>query len=176
MDDWINKNLEYPTFQYWHTTEFELLFFTFMRSYEKETSKYIIESLISLAPWRFALDRTQNTLQPLVTCTFKRYNSFYIFQEFQNGNFVIRNSIRKFQQFLSTKLTSKIILLLIGDGGAVGLFDRNETLERWSTSGPEVMRMLNEFRENELKCHVSSILHHDQIKSTQCLFVADVYR
>ena len=59
-----------------------------------------------------------------------------------------------------------------GDGGAVGLFDKNETLERWSTSGPEVMRTLNGFHENELKCHVSSILHHDHTKSTQFLFVA----
>ena len=36
------------------------------------------------------------------------------------------------------------------------------------------MRMLNEFHENELKCHASLILRHDQTKCTQCLFVTYV--
>ena len=117
LDDWINKNLEHPTFQYRYTTmEFELLFFTFMRSLREGNFQLYIESLISLAPWMFALDRTHYSrwlplhLKYMISL---ENNSLYIFQEFQKGNFVIRK-VESFQQFLSTKLTSKIMLPLKG--------------------------------------------------------------
>ena len=109
LNDWINKNLEHLTFQYWYTTmEFELLFFTFMRSLREGNFQLYIESLISLAPWMFALDRTHYSrwlpvhLKDMISL---ENNSLYIFQEFQKGSFVIRKSIR-------TKLTSKIMLPL----------------------------------------------------------------
>ena len=55
LDDWINKNLKHLTFQYWYTTmEFELLFFTFIRSLREGNFQLYIESLISLAPGMFA--------------------------------------------------------------------------------------------------------------------------
>ena len=94
LDDWINKNLEQPTFQYWYTTmEFELLFFTFMRSLREGNFQLCIESLISLAPWMFALYRTHYSRWLPVHLKYMislENNSLYIFQEFQNGNFVIR--------------------------------------------------------------------------------------
>ena len=63
-----------------------------------------------------------------------------------------------------------------GDGGAIGLTQNPELLQRWMIAGPEVARIICEF-ESYLKQHhnlFEGTCHHEQSKATQTAFTNHV--
>ena len=67
---------------------------------------------------------------------------------------------------------SKIIK---GDGGAIGLTESSSQLLRWMVAGPEIYRIINEFKLSEelmKKKHSegSNVRHHEQMSSVQVTF------
>ena len=65
--------------------------------------------------------------------------------------------------------------LIKGEGGAVGLTEDPQVLERWMIAGPEISRLIQEF-ETSFQISKSDIsnLHHEQNLNTQNKFVKDV--
>ena len=58
-----------------------------------------------------------------------------------------------------------------GDGGAVGLTDNPNALQRWMVAGPEMSRMVAEFEDDSIP---RSSKHHEQAKAVQTIFVKEV--
>ena len=67
------------------------------------------------------------------------------------------------------------LVKLKGDGGAVGLTEDPQALERWMVAGPEISRLTHEF-ENSFHSPKSqkSNKHHDQNPNTQRTFATHV--
>ena len=62
-----------------------------------------------------------------------------------------------------------------GDGGAVGLTDNINALQRWMVAGPEDARVIGEFdMVQEHHDSNAQTLHHDQTESIQKSFENDV--
>ena len=61
-----------------------------------------------------------------------------------------------------------------GDGGAVGLTQNPEALQRWMVSGPEMTSLIEEFQASMEKTAKESDLHHEQTRSTQMTFLSQV--
>jgi len=58
-----------------------------------------------------------------------------------------------------------------GDGGAVGLTDNPNALQRWMIAGPVMSRMVAEFEDDSIP---RSYKHHEQTKAVQTTFVNEV--
>jgi len=63
--------------------------------------------------------------------------------------------------------------LIKGDGGAIGLTENDSALTRWTTAGPEVVRILQVF-EGSVISATDDCQHHEQQRSFQRCFQADV--
>ena len=65
--------------------------------------------------------------------------------------------------------------LIKGEGGAVGLTEDPQALERWMVAGPEISRLIHEFENNfhSLESQTSN-KHHEQNPNTQKGFAKDV--
>ena len=84
--------------------------------------------------------------------------------------FLYKRQIRRFQQ-----CHEQMNKLVKGEGGAVGITENPQALERWMISGPEISRLIPEF-ENSFQTLKSSTSkrHHEQNPSTQNKFSIDV--
>ena len=61
------------------------------------------------------------------------------------------------------------------DGGAVGLTESPQALERWMVAGPEIARVLLEFEASfSTPSDTTTGKHHEQTRSTQLTFAKDV--
>ena len=65
--------------------------------------------------------------------------------------------------------------LIKGEGGAVGLTEDPQALERWMVAGPEISRLILEFETSfQAPKPEKSNLHHEQNLNTQNKFAKDV--
>ena len=98
-----------------------------------------------------------------------------IYKEFIEGHFVVHKSSNVFSLIAIDQAHEQMNELIKGSGGAVGLFDNPQALQRWMVAGPEVVRMLEEYETlysgDE---HQSESKHHEMVPSFQKKFQKDV--
>ena len=98
-----------------------------------------------------------------------------VYNEFQNGNFVVQRSTRKFSCMALDQSHEQLNKWIKGEGGAVGLTEDPAALRRWMLAGPEVSRVIAEFEE--VFCDEdehNSTKHHEGAPYFQSAFAKDV--
>jgi len=96
-----------------------------------------------------------------------------IHDEFTAGHFTVSKTGRKFSSISIDQAHEQLNALIKGDGGAIGLTDNDSALTRWTTAGPEVVRILQEF-EGSVISATDDCQQHEQQHSFQRRFQADV--
>jgi len=158
--------------------ELELMVLTFVRSLREGNFHLYVETLQNLLPWFFALDQTHYARWlPVHVRDMLHLKSLHpeIHDEFTAGHFTVSKTGRKFSSISIDQAHEQLNALIKGDGGAIGLTDNDSALTRWTTAGPEVVRILQEF-EGSVISATDDCQHHEQQHSFQRHFQADVDR
>ena len=179
FDEWsVNQCKNEPQFKFWMTTlNLELMVLQFIRSIRERNFQMYIQSLLKVIPWLFAFDHVNyarwlsvhisdmvnlQTTHPEVYC------------EFLKGHFAVHKTSNIFSAMAIDQCHEQLNDLIKGDGGAIGLTENPQALERWMTAGPEFCRAIQEFQNSFQTSRSSSTRHHDQNRSTQREYMKDV--
>ena len=167
-----------PHFQFWHITlELILLILSFVRSIREGNFDLYIESLSNIASWMFAMDHTNYSrclpvhIRDMMTLKHVHPN---VFVQFCAGNFVIRKTKCKFSAMGTDQAHEQNNALVKGNGGAVGITENRSALLRWMLAGPEVAHLVQEFDHQIHIGQEDGLLHHEQIRSCQTVFLQEV--
>ncbi len=89
-----------------------------------------------------------------------------------SGKFTVKKTKRAFSAIAIDHAHEQNNAYVKGDGGAVGLTEDPDALRRWMLSGPEVARVISEFKYNStfMANEQEEIRHHEQKPSTQLAF------
>ena len=180
FSEWCeHESREHPQFKYWYTTlELQLIMLRFIFSIRTGDFKLYIKVLQQMVVWIFALDHTNYSrwlpvhIRDMISLEIKHP---LIYKEFIEGHFVVHKSSNVFSLIAIDQAHEQMNELIKGSGGAVGLFDNPQALQRWMVAGPEVVRMLEEYEtlysgdepQSESK-------HHEMVPSFQKKFQKDV--
>ena len=66
--------------------------------------------------------------------------------EFLKGKFTVKKTTHSFSAMAIDQAHKQNNASVKGDGGAVGLTENSAALQRWMVSGPEMARVIGEFR------------------------------
>ena len=142
-----------PQFHYWSLTlHFELTILIFVRSLREGNFELYKESCKRLAPWFFALDRTNYArwlpvhIRDMESLDTKLPN---LAAQFRKGHFVVNKTNRSFSALPIDHAHEQNNKIVKGDGGAIGLTESPTQLMRWMVSGPEMSRIINEFEVSQ---------------------------
>ena len=103
-----------------------------------------------------------------------------IFEEFLQGNFVVKKTQWKFSSIQIDHAHEQNNKCVKGDGGAVGLTENTLELLRWMVSGPEIARVISEFQSTQELTKVNAdqmekdVWHHEEVKGVQEAFAKEV--
>lgn len=176
---WCTTKIEQsPQFQYWDLVlKLELLGMQFVRSQRQANFQLYVECLGQIVPWMFALDHTNyarwlpvhikdmvqlGTQAPLVH------------DEFNKGHFVVKKSPKVFSQMAMDQAHEQMNDQLKGEGGIIGITDSPSALIQWTTAGPEIARINDQFEKSKETTRTSSTKHHDQTHTVQKQFASHV--
>ena len=101
-----------------------------------------------------------------------------IADEFEKGNFVVQKTNRLFSRMAIDQAHEQKNAAIKGDGGTVGLLQSPDSLRRWMVAGPEVARLLAEFKaamDARATTNGKAAQHHEQNAGFQNKFVSDVH-
>ena len=179
FEEWCHQRTEsFPQFQYWATImELELLILVFVRSLRQASFPMYMEALTGLACWFHALDHTNYArwipvhLKDMAELQDKHPE---VAREFAAGNFTVQKTKRVFSSIAIDQAHEQNNAWIKGDGGAVGLTENPNALRRWTVSGPEIARAIEEFQDQLQPSKPGEIRHHDQDPSVQAKFSKDV--
>lgn len=121
----------------------------YVRSMRQASFAMYVDALTELAVWFFALDHTNYAfwipahLRDVVELPTTHTE---IAEEFLTGNFTVRKTNRPFSAIPIDQAHKQNNAAIKGDGGAIGLTDNPSALQRWMVAGPEVARLIEEFR------------------------------
>ena len=111
-----------------------------------------MESFGKIIPWMFALDHNHYArwmtvhVRDLLTL---EVNSHSTHAEFLKGNFVTQKTAHKFSALAHDQVHEQLNAMVKGDGGVIGVTEKEATLTRWMVAGPETARLLTEYGEKE---------------------------
>ncbi|CAL4083046.1 unnamed protein product, partial [Meganyctiphanes norvegica] len=92
-----------------------------------------------------------------------------------NGHFAVQKNSKVFSATSIDQCHEQMNRLIKGEGGAVGLTENPQALERWMVSGPEISRLIGEFVASfQTLNSQTSKMHHEQNPNTQNKFSKDV--
>ena len=98
-----------------------------------------------------------------------------VFAEFMAGNFTVKKTTHAFAALAIDQVHEQNNASVKGDGGAVGLTENPAALRRWMVSGPEMARVIAEFKATaDSRTKKTDLRHHEQTKHTQLAFARDV--
>lgn len=88
--------------------------------------------------------------------------------EFGKGHFVVQKSHRAFSSIPTDQAHEQNNRIVKGDGGAIGLTENSCQLLRWMVCGPEISRLINEFKCSEeltkkRQSEGPDLRHHEQM-------------
>ena len=138
-----------PQFMYWHTSlEWELLFFTFVRSLHTGDFELYVDSLKKLTPWFFSLNNTHYARWMSVhvrdmSCQSQTHPD--VAKEFQQGKFVLAKSQRKLSLIAVDHCLEQNNGVMKDESGIVGLTQDANSLLRWAVADPELVRVISRF-------------------------------
>ena len=176
--EWCQRRTkECPQFQYWSLAlELEVCILTYVRSLREADFDMYLDALWELLPWFFALDHTHYARWiPIHLRDMLGLHRTHpeVLKEFRAGMFMVQKTKRIFSSIATDQAHEQNNARIKGDGGAVGLMDNPNALQRWMVAGPEVARVIDEFEMTQ-EHHDSKTLHHDQTESIQKSFDKDV--
>ena len=91
------------------------------------------------------------------------------------GHFAVQKTSNTFSAMSIDQCHEQLNDLIKGDGGAVGLTENPQALERWMIAGPEISRLIQEFENCSQKSRSrTSTRDHELNTSTQKEFATDV--
>ena len=179
-EEWCDKQCqEQPQFKYWAIVLFlELLVLQFIRSIRERNFPMYVQSLLQIVSWLFALDHINYArwlpvhISDMVNLIKTHPGVYY---EFMKGHFTGQRTNKVFSAMSIDQCHEQMNKLVKGEGGAIGLTEDPQALERWMVAGPEISRLILEFENSyqNLKSH-SSRKHHEQNPTTQKKFAKDV--
>ena len=155
--------------------QMELKVLAFVKAHRENNFALYVETLVSLAPWSFALDHTN----------YARWLPIHIrdmkclpraVQESFRKCWVIYKSSNTFSSIPIDQAHEQNNASVKGSGGAVGLTESPVAFRRWMVARPETARVLQEF-ESQLKGETNvdeKNKHHEQGLSTQKTFQSHV--
>ena len=97
-----------------------------------------------------------------------------IFEEFQSGKFTVHKTLRRFSAIALDHAQEQLNADVKGDGGAVGQTENESALSRWVIAGPEVARVINEFKSSLPPMQTLDTHHYEEQSSIQLSFVQSV--
>ena len=134
--------------------------------------------MIQIVPWLFALDHI-NYARWLPVHIVDMLNLIKthpgVYHEFMSGHFAVQKTNKVFSAISIDQCHEQMNKLIKGEGGAVGLTEDPQALERWMVAGPEISRLILEFETSfQAPKPEKSNLHHEQNLNTQNKFAKDV--
>ena len=98
-----------------------------------------------------------------------------IYVHFVNGNFVIRNSQRRFSAISIDQANEQNNALVKDEGGAISLTENPAAFLRWMIAGPEIASVITEFEKHITRSQSKNEKqHHEQTREIQTTFKKDV--
>ena len=180
FEEWCTLPCEQqPQFKYWTITfHMQLLLLQFLRSIRERSFSMYIQCLLQIAPWCFALDHT-NYARWLPVHISDMVNLIRthpdVHSQFSSGHFVVQKTTNLFSAMAIDQCHEQVNAPIKSDGGAVGLTESPQALERWMVAGPEIVRVLLEFEASfSTPSDTTTGKHHEQKRSTQLTFAKDV--
>ena len=175
-----NKENKYPQFKFWSLTHnMEMLLLRSVRSLRSKNFKLFVESLEEIVPFFFAIDHLNYARWLSVHWKDLRSLSSTnstIYAAFLEINFVVTKTLQNFSSIPVDHAHEQNKKLEKEDGSAIGLRENTAGLIGWMVCGPEIGRIVNEFKKNMPSCRWSNAiyLHHKQTKSFQDKFLQHV--
>ena len=184
FETFSNEKSSVPQFTFWLTTlELELLLLTFVRSLREGNFHLYIEALHKMAPcFFFSLDRVNySRWLPVHIREMQALSRTHpdILRNFVEGKFVIRNSEKNFSCISIDQAHEQNNKHVKGQGGIIGLTANESALNRWIVSGPEIVEMIQHFKESSKPTSedgVNEIEHYEECEAFQEQFKLDVER
>ena len=145
--DWCGKmRAEQPQFKYWSfVLEMELIIFQIIESIRTGNFLSYRESLSMFIPWVFSFDHINYArwLSVHIRDMFSLSETHpVIYKEFVAGTFVAHKTNRPFFAMALDQAHEQANVNVKGDGGAVGLTENPNALQRWMVAGQEMSRMV----------------------------------
>ena len=148
-EDWKEKKeSEIPHFKFWSMTrDMELLLLRYVRSLRTGFFDLYMKSLDEMLPWFFALDH--GNYARWLPVHLHDMGTLYLTNP-AIYNFVVFKTVQKFSSIRIDHAHEQNNKIVKGDRGAVGLPENSAELARWMISGPEVSRIVQEFKATYL--------------------------
>ena len=130
-----------------------------------------VQSLLQIVSWLFALDHINYARRlPVYIADMVNLIKTHpgVYHQFMNGNFFVQKTNNVFSAIYIDQCHEQMNKLIKGEGGAVGLTEYPQSLDRCLVAGPEISRLILEF-ENSFQSLESQISkrHHEQNPNTQ---------
>ena len=93
-------------------------------------------------------------------------------EEFRRGHFAVNRSNRRFSSIPIDHAHEQVNKKIKGVGGAIGLTENPQMLERWMVAGPELSRVLEEFEG--VQHDLEELPHHEEGAASQRRFLCHV--
>ena len=137
-----------------------------------------VQSLIQIVPWLFALDHINYVRWvPVHIADMVNLNQTHpeVYQEFMKGHFAVQKTNRVFSAMSIDQCHEQLNAFIKSEGGAVGLTENPQALERWLIAGPEISRLVLEYDDSFKSLKSKSLTrHHEQYLTVQKKFAKDV--
>ena len=178
FEAWCSHQMaKQPQFAFWSLIlQFEIAVLLFVRSIRTANFQLYTHSLINLAPWFFAMDRTHYARWVPVhirDMTQLTHTNASVFSEFVSGKFVVNKTGRAFSAIAIDQAHEQLNAAVKGDGGIIGLTENETALRCWLIASPEIARLLDEFESS--KQDTSSVaVHHEERPSVQNSFRREI--
>jgi len=176
FDEWNEANSEhFPMFFFWSLVmELETIVLGFIRSIRSQNWKMYCKYLKLLCPWFFALNHHHYARWTSVhirdIAQLEATNSI-LNQEFDKGKFTVKKSDKRFSAMAMDQNHEQCNATVKGRGGVIGLFHKQEALNRWMISQPMVLDLIKEFEEEiTFKNEIFKWSHHEESCSHQDQF------
>lgn len=144
-----DRELSSVQFKYWSmVVQLELLMLSFVRSLRMGNFHLYVDCMQQLASWFFVFDQTNYArwlpvhIRDMLAL---EYTHPDVYEEFVAGNFTVNKSGRKFSNIAADHAHEQLNALIKGEGGVIGLTEKDAAQCRWAVAAPEVVRMLQEF-------------------------------
>ena len=132
---------EQPQFKYnignWRL-QLELMVLQYVRSIRKRNFTVYVQCLLQIVPWIFGIDHTNycRWLPVHISDMVNLPNNHpEIYRQFKKGNFAVQKTKNAFSALAIDRCHERANELIKGDGGAVGLTENPQPLERSMASG-----------------------------------------
>ena len=97
-----------------------------------------------------------------------------VYADFVAGHFVTQKTKYEFSSMAHDQIHEQQNAIVKGDGGVIGITEKEDALQRWMVEGPEICLILGEYQSKHSPRCVDYDRHHEQIPSTQKLFALNM--